>query len=266
MPPPSHCGRRGARDERTAKQECSAGRRARLQQLYRRGARKSLNSPQNARKATLPLPRRCCYALAAAMNVEVVFIPDLLRHIAKGWSEDQLISGRVATLGRATLSVALPEDATLLALARAVEDAWGTALADQAFRYRGNSIAPRDTETAARTLVELGMPLPPARAPRVLMSAGAPANAHTAGGAQARTATTLRSPTQVEVITQEALTAGVAEETAHPAPAAVTPFTGASHSLNSSANTSAGAELTPAERRERAAAAAVLRAAAARDV
>ena len=198
------------------------------------------------------------------MNVEVVFIPELLRHLAKGWSEDQLLSGRVAVLGRATVSVALAEDATLLTLARAVEDAWGTAVADQAFRWRGSSLAPRDTDTAARTLVDLGMPLPPARAPRVLMSAGAPAKAAAAGGAQARTATTLRSPTQVEVITQEkADAAGAAEETVQPA-LAVQPFTGTSHFLNSSA-TSTGAELTPAERRERAAAAAALRAAAARD-
>ena len=203
------------------------------------------------------------------MNVEVVFIPDLLRHIAKGWSEDQLLTGRVATLGRATLSVAVAEDATLLALARAVEDLWGTAVADQAYRWRGNSLALRDTEVAARRLVDLGMPLPPARAPRVLMSAGAPANVHTAGGTQARTATTLRSPTQVEVITQEEADAeGAAEETAQSAPAApaaVTPFTGASHTLAASASTSAAAELTPAERRERAAAAAAIRAAAARD-
>ena len=197
------------------------------------------------------------------MNVEVVFIPELLRHLAKGWSEDQLLSGRVAVLGRATVSVALAEDATLLTLARAVEDAWGTAVADQAFRWRGSSLAPRDTDTAARTLVDLGMPLPPARAPRVLMSAGAPTKTAAAGGAQARTATTLRSPTQVEVITQEeADAAGAAEETVQPA--AVQPFTGTSHFLTSSA-TSAGAELTPAERRERAAAAAALRAAAARD-
>ena len=200
------------------------------------------------------------------MNVEVVFIPDLLRHIAKGWSEDQLLTGRVATLGRATLSVALAEDATLLALARAVEDAWGTAVADQAFRWRGNSLALRDTEVAARRLVDLGMPLPPARAPRVLMSAGAPASVQAAGGAEARTATTLRSPTQVEVITQEeAEAAGVAEETAQSAPAAVTPFTGASHTLAASATSSAANELTSAERRERAAAAAALRAAAVRD-
>ena len=201
------------------------------------------------------------------MNVEVVFIPDLLRHIAKGWSEDQLLTGRVATLGRATLSVAVAEDATLLALARAVEDLWGTAVADQAYRWRGNSLALRDTEVAARRLVDLGMPLPPARAPRVLMSAGAPANVHAAAGAaQARTATTLRSPTQVEVITQEEADAAcAAEETAQPAPAAVTPFTGASHTLAASTTTSAAAELTPAERRERAAAAAAHRAAVARD-
>ena len=207
------------------------------------------------------------------MNVEVVFIPDLLRHTAKGWSEDQLLTGRVATLGRATLSVRLPEDATLLALARAVEDAWGTAVDDQAFRWRGNSLAPRDTETAARRLVDLGLPLPPARTPRLLMSAGAPASHAQAGGAQARTATTLRSPTTVEVITQEEADAAAgAEEAAgagdatQPAPAAVTPFTGASHTLAAaSATVSSAEELTPAERRERAAAAAAHRAAAARD-
>ena len=200
------------------------------------------------------------------MNVEVVFIPDLMRHIAKGWSEDQLASGRVATLGRATLTVPLAADATLLSLALAVEDAWGTAVAEQAFRWRGSSLAPRDPEAAARRLVDLGMPLPPARAPRVLMSAGAPADHAHAGGAQGGTATALRSPTVVEVITQEE--ADTPEATADsaaaaPAPAAVTPFSGVLHTLGSGAH--AAEQLTPAQLRERAAAAAAARAAAAQD-
>lgn len=201
------------------------------------------------------------------MNVEVVFIPDLLRHIARGWSEDQLVSGRVATLGRTSLSLQLAADATLLTLARAVEDAWGVAVADQAFRWRGNSLAPRDAETAARRLVDLGMPLPPARAARVLMSAGAPAGSARAAGAQGGTATALRSPTTVEVITQEEADAESAPEGPAPPPA-VTPFSGASNTLGAaaaSASATAADELTPAQRRERAAAAAAARAAAALD-
>jgi hypothetical protein len=204
------------------------------------------------------------------MNVEVVFIPDLLRHLARGWSEDQLISGRVATLGRTSLSLQLATDATLLMLARAVEDAWGVAVADQAYRWRANSLAPRDAETAARRLVDLGMPLPPARAARVLMSAGAPAGTARAAGAQGGTATALRSPTTVEVITQEEADAeSAAEGPAQAAPPAVTPFSGASNTLAgahaASTSASAAEELTPAQRRERAAAAAAARAAAAQD-
>ena len=36
---------------------------------------------------------------ASRMDVTVVYIPNLLRHLGTGWSEDQLISGRVAPLG-----------------------------------------------------------------------------------------------------------------------------------------------------------------------
>jgi hypothetical protein len=202
------------------------------------------------------------------MNLEVVFIPDLLRHIARGWSEDQLVSGRVATLGRTSLSLQLAADATLRTLALAVEDAWGVAVADQAFRWRANSLAPRDAETAARRLVDLGMPLPPARAARVLMSAGAPAGVTRTTGAQGDTATALRSPTTVEVITQEEANAeSAAEGPAQAAPPAVTPFSGASNTLAGAVSHAASAaeELTPAQRRERAAAAAAARAAAAQD-
>ena len=66
------------------------------------------------------------------IKVIIVHIPALARHLAAGWSEDQLLSGRVHTVGRTELDVRLARGATLLQLAQAVEDAWGVDVRDQA--------------------------------------------------------------------------------------------------------------------------------------
>jgi hypothetical protein len=186
----------------------------------------------------------------------------------------------VATLGRETLAVSLPADATLLALAHAVEDAWGVAVADQAFRWRGSSLAPGDKEAAKRRLADdHGFSLPPARPSRVLLSAGAPAGAAGPAAPTGGLATAVRAPTQVQTVTEEAPpplllrppppgeqsddAAAPAQQQpappAAPAPAAA-PFSGQGRRLTDTAE--GAAELTPAQRRERAASAAAARAAA----
>jgi hypothetical protein len=221
------------------------------------------------------------------MEVHVVFVPSLVRHLAAGWSEDQLITGRVATLGRESLTLSLPvEGATLLNLAHGVEDAWGVAVEDQAFRWRGATLVPGAGDSGKRALTELGFPSPPARPARVLLSAGAPAPA--GGGPAAPTgglATAVRALTQVEVLTEEAPPPAPPPLVLRPppgAPAAAAPppppdgaadgataapppqpFAGQSRRLCDAAPHAAD-ELSPAQRRERAAAAAAARAAASR--
>ena len=89
--------------------------------------------------------------------VHIVHIPALQRHLAGGWSEDQLLSGRVYTVGRRELDVNVKavrrrrrrrrtgggddedekEEATLMDVAEAVEDAWGCDVEDQAYRTAG---------------------------------------------------------------------------------------------------------------------------------
>jgi hypothetical protein len=76
--------------------------------------------------------------------LHIVHIPALQRHLSSGWSEDQLLSGRVYTVGRMELDVRVPvrsvrhggkeEEATLMDLAELVEDAWGCDVEEQAYR------------------------------------------------------------------------------------------------------------------------------------
>ena len=106
----------------------------------------------------------------STLLVHIVHIPALQRHLAGGWSEDQLLSGRVYTVGRRELEVNVKavrrrrrrrerrrrrrnngggggddddddddgkEDATLMDVAEAVEDAWGCDVEDQAYRTAG---------------------------------------------------------------------------------------------------------------------------------
>ena len=65
------------------------------------------------------------------LTVRVVVIQALHRHLSAGWTEGQLLSGRIATLNRREFVVALPRSATLLDLARIVEDDNGIAVEEQ---------------------------------------------------------------------------------------------------------------------------------------
>ena len=47
------------------------------------------------------------------LRLRVVFVPNLLRHTACGWTEYQLVTGRVHVLGRETLDLSLAAASTL---------------------------------------------------------------------------------------------------------------------------------------------------------
>lgn len=130
------------------------------------------------------------------LDILVVRIPALVRHLAAGWSEDALLSGRVATLGRESLSLPLPDTATLLDLGLALEDSsWGVALADQALRRHGRLLLPSDKASKHLLLSDVG--LRPGRTERLLLSAGMPEAAAGPATPTGGLATAVRSPTQV---------------------------------------------------------------------
>eukprot|EP00242_Pyramimonas_sp_CCMP2087_P000424 CAMPEP_0198227182 /NCGR_PEP_ID=MMETSP1445-20131203/108236_1 /TAXON_ID=36898 /ORGANISM="Pyramimonas sp., Strain CCMP2087" /LENGTH=215 /DNA_ID=CAMNT_0043907171 /DNA_START=195 /DNA_END=845 /DNA_ORIENTATION=+ len=102
------------------------------------------------------------------VKVKVIFIPGLIRHFAKGWTEEQLISGRVQTIGREVLDVEMQDASTLLQLAQAVQDKWGTPIDKMAFRYKGQTLT--SAKHAKKMLTSFGIVDPST----VLLSAGEP--------------------------------------------------------------------------------------------
>ena len=216
-----------------------------------------------------------------ALRVRVVYIAGLARHLSKGWSEDQLVSGRVAVLGREEADFTLAEESpTLGDLALAVQDRWGAAIKDQAYRGSGRTLVPSRPEDAAlnlRGFIPRVAGTPGATALkagarvdlRILLSAGkAGTEGMTAAdGSGSGTATRERGvPTSVLTCSAaEADASSSADAAAAPpaqaAAAGGVAFAGRGQRLGGA--TSASAAPSPADRRQAAADAAARRAAAA---
>mmetsp|Transcript_47728 Transcript_47728/g.91223 ORF Transcript_47728/g.91223 Transcript_47728/m.91223 type:complete len:232 (-) Transcript_47728:170-865(-) len=135
--------------------------------------------------------------MANFLCVKVIFIPGLMRHLAKGWTEDQLLTGRVHTLGKEEMELQMPIAANLGHLASEVELTWGVPVSDQAFRYHGTTLIP--SKDSAKKLDHLGA----GGKCSLLMSAGQPnlgtSNSQGLGGR----AVLERDPTQVLTTTVE---------------------------------------------------------------
>ena len=201
----------------------------------------------------------------AALQISIVYVPNLQQTLVrspllcpqrgsvllqgKGWSEHQLLTGVVQTLGRLQLDLRLPLLATDLELAQAVEDAWGVSVAEQAYRWRCTTLTV-DLQ-APRPLAELAF----GASQRLLLSSGSPASAGVALAPGSGTATALRSPTQVVTVEAEGLHRS--EEPAIPGEdkrIETVPFSGQGRILGD-----ATPGLSVSERRERAASAALAR-------
>ena len=95
------------------------------------------------------------------LTVKIVYIENLMNHLGKGWTEEQLVSGKVNVLGREELTFLFPPDesATVTTLALKVLDEWGSPLADQTYKFNGRALQPStraDGETNLRTLFSGG--------------------------------------------------------------------------------------------------------------
>jgi hypothetical protein len=90
-------------------------------------------------------PDRLSTLPPAEFTVRVVHIKDLLSHLGRGWTESQLLSGKVAVLGKSELTLVFTEDqdATVLKLAERVCDEWGPAVEDQSYRIKGRALVPK---------------------------------------------------------------------------------------------------------------------------
>lgn len=188
----------------------------------------------------------------------MVYVPQLWRHLAKGWSEAHVASGKVAVLGVRRLDVRLPrgEGATVAALARAVEDAWGVDAGETAFRAPGGQRTATSAERPPVALAELGV----RSGGVVLLVAGGPDDApERTDDAPARHGATRTARPGGGSVT---VTADAEEEGADaardtpPAPStSAQPFTGSSYQLGGGAAGHAGQRRDSAARDQAAAAA-----------
>mmetsp|Transcript_561 Transcript_561/g.1043 ORF Transcript_561/g.1043 Transcript_561/m.1043 type:complete len:198 (-) Transcript_561:109-702(-) len=89
------------------------------------------------------------------MQLQVVFVPNLFRHIGKGWREEDIVTGRVATLGRETVSLSVREQATLMETAIALEKEWGIGVEEQTFKFGAKTLSV--LEDGPKALSDLGI-------------------------------------------------------------------------------------------------------------
>mmetsp|Transcript_20161 Transcript_20161/g.44155 ORF Transcript_20161/g.44155 Transcript_20161/m.44155 type:complete len:221 (+) Transcript_20161:153-815(+) len=174
------------------------------------------------------------------MKLTLVFIPGLMRHLATGWTEDQLISGRIHTIGKEVITIELQEASTLLQVAQAVEDRWGVPIEDMAFRFKGQTLTA--SKHGKKKLKAVGVTQEPLCT--FLLSAGEPKQAQrkTLGGAGG--ALCERDPTQVITTTidpdapptnptNESTVPSTMQSQRQAVPQGVHAFSGRSYSLSS---------------------------------